>query len=534
MPGSSLKEDGSISTRDKKQRPEQHPQKPVDKGKPRHLDGQEMGRMEEGQELEPNQASTLQEGLGNQALLGLMARQSGAQQTTPSLEIEIEEEGAEFESDQEMEEIGSESSVSSPQTAILDLPDDEALFWGNKELGGDEDPPKPPAGRPRPRRRRQKPASLPEDPLDSTDGGATRKHEEDLQDIRLETPLDRPEQLLGDEVHDALWGWIQDPTALAQVPLEPESLTGLGDTHPLSRCATAGALLGDCSPVPAGRALGKLARPLPGPSSLSSVVARAAAMATLSQAVTARATGVQAVNRAVSLVLEDDALPQARRMAWELARASRLWAPAIFERCIRPAGPDPLDHGGQGASPLGSALLATALSRVAGPSRLQEVPPCPRPQPVSQEDQDLAWLDAMVPGKGHPAGPDLLTYSALVPVIQGVQGAVRSAAELQVELAAAATAAWRVAGAPVRFQLRGVLRALWRELGIVAREALGVSEGLERKVGQPLAELEAAMDRADECLGDLGQRLTFLREDGLAALAVVLARGTRPVEQVVP
>jgi len=289
-------------------------------------------------------------------------------------------------------------------------------------------------------------------------------------------------------------------------------------------------LLADCSPSIAGRALGALARPLPGAASLSSAVARAAALATLSQAVTARETGVQAANRAVSLVLEDDALPRARRVAWELARKGRMWAPAIFEGCIRPARPDPLDPGGRGAGPLGAALLSAALGRVAGPWGTREVPPCPRPVPSGGEDADLAWLDAVLAGGAPAGGVPPLTMAELAPVIQGVRGAVRSAARLQVELAAAATSAWRVAGDPVRLQLRGVLRALWRELGIVARSALETTKDLERQVGRPHGELEAVFDQVDGELGGLGQRLAHLREDGLGALAAVLARGTRAVE----
>ncbi len=464
--------------------------------------------------------------MGNQGLLALMNQGASERSTGTEIEIEIDEEGAEFEAEQEVEEVETQEATILDTSGPPDLPDDDAPMWGNKEMGGDDDPPKPPKRRRRPRRRRRPPDALPEDPVDL--GG-----DDDETDVAAEValaqqaaPLTRPDKLLGDEVHDALWGWLQVPGRCARAALEPEDLVGLEPVHPLRRCGAAGALLASASPSVAGRALGRLARPHPGTPSLAGQVARAAALATLGQAVTARETGVQAANRSVSLVLEDDSLPLARRAAWELARKGRMWAPAIFEACIRPMRPEPLDHGGRGAGPAGQTLLAEALGVVAGPWSGREVPPCPRPRPPVEGDEDLAWLDALLAGADPQAGPPVLELSELAPVIQGVRGAVRAAARLQVELAAAAASAWRVAGDPVRLQLRGVLRALWRELGILARSALATTQGLERQVGRPHAELEEAFDRVDAELGALGQRLRDLREDGLAALAAVLAKGT--------
>lgn len=463
-----------------------------------------------------------------------MNREAGPSQAGTEITIEAEEEGAEFEAEQEVEEGQSQDTNILDNSGPPGVPDDDAPMWGNKELGGDDEPPKPPPRRRRPRRRRALPEPLPDDPVDASSEDATADVSPDLQTVQRAAPLVSPDRLLGDERHDALWGWLQEPGRAARSPLEPESLAGLGPTHPLSRCGTAGALLASRSPDPVGRALGQLARPLPGPASLSGVIARAAALATLGQAITARQTGVQAANRAVSLVLEDDALPRARRVAWELAQDGRMWAPAIFDGCIRPARPDPLDPGSRGASPQGSALLAAALGQVAGPWSRQEVPPVPRGPALVTQDADLAWLDAVLAGGGDDVGPPLLTYAELAPLIHGVRALVRSAARLQVELAAAATSAWQVAGDPVRLPLRGVLRALWRELGILARGALSTTQALEQRVGQPHGELDPVADAADATLGQLGERLEGLREDGLAALAAVLARGTRPAAGVGP
>jgi hypothetical protein len=153
---------------------------------------------------------------------------------------------------------------------------------------------------------------------------------------------------------------------------------------------------------------------------------------------------------------------------------------------------------------------------------------------VASQDEDLAWLDAILGGKKSQAGRELLTFEDLAPVIHSVRALVRSAARLQVELAAAATAAWRVAGDPVRLRLRGVLRALWRELGILARGALDSTRKLESLVGKPLSELGATLDGIDAELGQLCERLSGLRADGLSALASVLARGTKPVKGTHP
>jgi hypothetical protein len=524
----------TISTSGKKRRPGPRPGSAAAKAASQKVDIQDLERLEEDQQLDQERAKALQAGIGNQSLLALMNRSAAKNAPTSNVEIEIEEEGGELESEQEVEEIEVHESSVGEASGAPNLPDEGALMWGNKELGGEDDPPKPPTRRRSPRRRRVNPEALPDDPLEPSDDGPGADIAPDLQAVRKDAPLRRPDQLLGDEVHDALWGWLQDPALAARAPLEPESLVGLDPVHPLSRCATAGALLAECAPVASARALGLLARPLPGPSSLSATVARAAALATLAQAMTSKVTGIQAANRAVSLVLEDDALPSARRVAWELARTRKMWAPAIFEGCIRPSSANPLDLGGRGASPAGAALLAAGLSRVAGPSGRHEVPPTPRRRIVASQDEDLAWLDAILGGKKSQAGRELLTFEDLAPVIHSVRALVRSAARLQVELAAAATAAWRVAGDPVRLRLRGVLRALWRELGILARGALDSTRKLESLVGKPLSELGATLDGIDAELGQLCERLSGLRADGLSALASVLARGTKPVKGTHP
>jgi len=523
-------EGSPISTGGKKQRPGQKSGGHQGRAADRRIEAQDQSRLEEEAELDQQRANSLQSGVGNQGLLALMNKGAAEQAPSTGVEIEIEEEGAEFEADQEVEEVETQEATIIDTSGVPDLPDDDAPMWGNKELGGDDEPPKPPKKRRRPRRRRRLPEPLPDDPIDPSSEDPGADVSEELQLAQRAAPLQRPSELLGDEVHDALWGWLQDPAQAAKAELEPEDLIGLDPVHPLARCGTAGALLAAASPSVSGRALGQLTRPLPGTPGLSGQVARAAALATLGQAITARQTGVQAANRAISLVLEDDALPRARRVAWELARQGRMWAPAIFEGCIRPARPEPLDDGGLGAGPAGAALLTTALGLVAGPWGSQEVPPCPRIRDPAGGDPELAWLDAILAGGGPETDPRVLDYAELAAVIQGVRGAVRAAARLQVELAAAATSAWRVAGDGVRLQLRGVLRALWRELGIVARGALATTQTLEKQVGRPHSELGATFDQADGELGSLTRRLTHLRQDGLAALASVLAQGTRPVE----
>ncbi len=517
-----------ISTHGKKQRTGKGPhgrgpQKPA-KG----TDGKDLEALEEGQELDQEKAKNLQGGIGNQGLLNLLNRSADEAAESASLEIEVvEEEGQALDEEQETDKDeareGTAVDTGGPPGGV---PPDDAPLWGTKELGGDDDTPSKPPRRRRPTRRRgPPPPDLPDDPIPEGDSVADgpERGRPGLDDISLS----RPDTLLGDEVHDALWGWLQDPASAARAPLEPEDLGGLAATHPISRCRIAGDFLAEHGPSPLSRALGQLGRPLPGPPALSGQVARAAALVTLSQAVAARSTGVQPANRSVSLVLEDDALPHARRVAWELAQQGKMWAPAIFERCIGPLREDPLDLAGRGAGPAGRALLAAALGQVAGPGGRHEVPPCPRPVQVVVDD-DLAWVDeAMAGATGRGDRETRLTYELLNPVLLGIRSAVRTAAKLQVELAAAATSAWRVAGETVRLRLRGVLRALWRELGIVARAAMAMARELEAKVGRPLGELLPLLDRADALFGPMTERLRDLRTDGLAALAAMLARSTR-------
>lgn len=339
---------------------------------------------------------------------------------------------------------------------------------------------------------------------------------EDLLDEEL-PPLGEAGVPQGDERLDALWSWMQKPSAFAAPQLPPETLAARPGVHERPRAM--GAFLRRHAASPLARWLARLARPLPGPAQGASLLARAALMAELAAHAEARLRPLDVVNRACAMALESDVGPRSRRAARLCLEKRQLRGPLVLEVALQGA---PLPAGTALASPGpgGLALLQSALEFCAQP--LPIVPPGRHAQPLEADasaDDSTEAIDALMAHLlGGEAAPTM-SEERLAPVLDGADDLLLIAGRAQIELAAAAIAVRRAAGSLVATRVAALLKATDRELRTCAKEVSAVAEAVDNLVNVPYARAQAPVQAAETMLEALAARIQRLRDAALGTLA---------------
>lgn len=486
----------------------------------KNAEDQEISSLD--QEIGPDRARALQSQVGNQSLVTLL--RNNGRNDGPGLEIEVEEAEEEGEAEQEQEadqELDRPESTFGASLAAGVAPQSYDNADWDFQYGGDGDPEDAPPPPPKRRAFRRSGGS----------GGATRDpkvkgaEQEDEEELLGDLPpLAHPDDPQGDERFDALWGWLQQPEAMASADLQPEDLV---DCPPeLARCMLLGGFFQRSGRDPLSRALGSLAGPLPGGPGLASQVSRAAALATVAGLVEAERTGLHAANKAATLALEDDAYQHGLTAARICVRQSRLAAHLIFEHATaheRHQLPAALANHPPGRHAAG--LVEAAITAVMA---AEAIPRAPRFAREFEEDQTsnaaTAALDRLLrelTGAEEPEAQPLLDHTELEPLIHGIEDLVHAAGRVQIEVAAAAIAAEHATSTRIHTRVWGLLRAADRDLRQIAREMLHIGEELEARVGEPVGDAMPLIERSEHQLEDLVARVERLRESAVAALSRV-------------
>ncbi|MCP4808174.1 MAG: hypothetical protein GY913_31040 [Proteobacteria bacterium] len=458
----------------------------------------------QGPDVEPDQARGLQESVGNQALTALLNEHAQVVDLeVPEVDEEVAEEAGTFDFDEAFSDYLAAIGARERLTGGYDAEDWAKLFGGD----ADEDPPPRPPKRVRIRHLQQIASSMaedvePEPPLP-----------EQLEAHEV-PPLGAVEEPAGDEVLDALWAWLRDPLAAAGDPLEPEDL--MRRSGPLERCEVLGRFAATSCGDPVARALGRLARPLPGPDRMSSQVARAASLAQLACLVEGRdlaAPGI--VNRAAAIALEDDADVTARIAARQGMATGKLAAPRILDVALEGEG-RPILPTTEPARRRARGLLERALRLATKPQGIPD-PPRHARAPVTDTtgDDSTAAVDALL--GVEKAQNETVAFQLLSSTLEAADELLLLAGRTQVELAAAGIAAVRGGGQAPEPRILALLTVCNRRLRQAARSLAQDAQELELLDGTPYD--ADALGEAEDKLIEGAVRLRRIRDAALSTLA---------------
>jgi len=504
------------------------------------LDDQDLERIESAQDVDNELAQRLQPSLGNQAVRDMMANQR-AQEAEQAAELEIIEEEEEEYAEELVEEVDHEGlGLDSPNLGgggggSADNPGANGgpgqMPWEQDMLFGDDgedDDPQPRNRRTRPGARRTGNQVVGpyanEDESQLIDQTEFEHIDDRLSAMAARAKTDRS----GDARYLAVEAALGDPRRLARQGLDPETLIDrTGPLDPIGRPTAMGRFLG-------GNAEGLLARSVsrllgramsslaPEAGGHAGAVARLSGLAVSAEALEG---GGERTDRAVQIAMLHDAWPEAIGVARQLGIES-LRAPLVFDgilalRKLPPPPPDP------GHRPRPWHLDLAALTTAVPPGPVPVVPHldlAPAPPEAELSDalaEELAAVDAVLArftGGADPADlptDPVISRAQLMPALKAVDQLLSTLGRTQVEVAAAAGAAYRVHHAP----LRPVLEELDRHLRSLARQTVTVARKLQKFEGAPLLAVrgqpEALVTRLSACV----TRFLELRTTSLEQLA---------------
>jgi tetratricopeptide (TPR) repeat protein len=479
-----------------------------------------------GQDMGAEQAASLQSTVGNADLSALL-KDAGRTESVATAHEEEQEEEQEQDFGEELEGTGLEESLGdflagagARESLVSGAGVEElsVLFGGDPE---DEPPPRPPKVRFNRRLAPMGPGMRRDE-----DEEAPWQGELDASDL---PPLERPGAPQGDERLDALWAWLQDPSASALPDLSPEALVDVPGA--LERCQTLGRFLAGACRDPLARALARMARPLFSSDSLADHVALAALMAEQAALVEARSAGLPATNRACALALEDDAPAVARRAARICMEQRKLQALLVSDVAMHNEPDTPLRDLTE-CSQRGRRLIEAALRFACPGAPIPDPGTHAAPSPDDgSADASTAEVDALLAELlGDDAGPERLSDRHLEPWIRASDGLLLQAGRAQVELGAAAIAVRRVTGARPRVAV--LLKRADKELRQTARQVTRAQNRAEALLGKPYDQAVAPLQRQEQALIDLADRARSLRDavtESLAWAAVGMRPSTPPV-----
>lgn len=514
----------------------------IDKRDLQKLDDQDLERIESAKDIDNALAQRLQPSLGNQAVKEMMANQEamaheqeGLGMDAGGLELEEEEEYVEefIEDAQDLEE-----GLDAPQMGGGGgggggegggggggMPWEQVhLFGGDDDDDGDT-----------PRKRRTRKRGPTANLGVGEENRQPESEEEWLDDEEVEAIDDRlgglaeaaPTQRWGDARYRAVEAGLVDTRRLGRRSLEPEDLVDrTGPLDPIGRPTAMGRFLArhgeNLMARSVARLLGQhLSALAPGAGGHAGAVGRLGSLAVCAEALEG---GGERTDRALRISLLRDAWPEAVAVARELG-IEGLRAPVVFDRVRTRRGlpPPPLagpHHPRPGHLDVPALMACVPLGPVPVFPRI-EVAPAP---PEVSDDADLASVDAILArftGGEDPAGlPEdpFLSREQLMPLLRAVDQLLSCFGRMQVELAAAAGAAYRVHPSPVR----PVLAEVDRQLRTLARQVVGTARQLQQLEGMPLMRVRGEPERLSERLRDCVVQFEELRDRSLHRLAGAL------------
>ncbi len=503
------------------------------------LDAQDLERIESAKDMDNALAQRLQPSIGNQAVKEMMANKEANEMEAQGQEAG----GVEFEEEEEYVEefieegVDLEEGLDAPQMggggggggaggegggAPGGMPWEQAnLFGGDDEDDGDA----PRRRKVRPKARRSFNQGVGEENRQEEEEAILPADEVEIIDDRLGAYAAEAEtERWGDARYLAVESSLVDTRRLGRRSMEPESLVDrTGPLDPIGRPTSLGRFLADHGENLMARSLarllgGSLAALAPEPGGHAGAVARLANLTVCAESLEG---GGDRTDRALRVALLDDAWPEAISVARELG-IEGLRAPVVFDRIRTRRGLPPPPSAKPHLPKPGHLDVAALRACVPfGPApvfpRFEVAPP----PPEVSDDADVASVDAILArftGGEDPAGlPEdpFLSRAQLMPVLKAVDQLLSSFGRMQVELAAAAGAAYRIRACPVR----PVLAEVDRQLRTLARQVVGTARKLQQLEGAPLMKVRNEPDRLVTRLRDSVAQFEELRERSLMRLA---------------
>ena len=523
-------------------------EKGIDKQDLQKLDEQDLERIESAKDIDNALAQRLQPSLGNQAVKEMMANQEAMAHEQEGLGVDgmgLEGGGLELEEEEEYVEELVEDAHDLEEG--LDAPQ-----MGGGGGGGGSDGGGGPGGMPweqvhlfggdddeddtaTPRKRRTRSVGATGNVGVGEENRQAEAEEEWLDDEEVEAIDDRlgglaeaaPTQRWGDARYRAVEAALVDTRRLGRRSLEPEDLVDrTGPLDPIGRPTTMGRFMArhgeNLMARSVSRLLGQhLSALAPSAGGHAGAVARLGALAVCAEALEG---GGERTDRALRISLLRDAWPEAVAVARELG-IEGLRAPVVFDRLRTRRGLPPPPLAGPHLPRPGHLDVPALVACVPlGPAPVfPRIDVAPAPPEVS-DDADLASVDAILArftGGEDPAGlPEdpFLSREQLLPLLRAVDQLLSCFGRMQVELAAAAGAAYRVHPSPVR----PVLAEVDRQLRTLARQVVGTARQLQQLEGMPLMRVRGEPERLTERLRDCVVQFEELRERSLHRLAGAL------------